>query len=74
MSDVVVFLRSQPRFGDQIVAYPALSLLKQFWSDKRSIGHRRVVLGMQSTSFGVLRRMCSLAWGRALWMRYTHPK
>lgn len=35
MSDVVVFLRSQPRFGDQIVAYPALSLLKQFWSDKR---------------------------------------
>ncbi|MGN3705380.1 glycosyltransferase family 9 protein [Achromobacter xylosoxidans] len=35
MSDVVVFLRSQPRFGDQIVAYPALSLLKHFWSDKR---------------------------------------
>ncbi len=35
MSDVVVFVRSQPRFGDQIVAFPALSLLKQFWSDKR---------------------------------------
>lgn len=35
MSDVVVFLRSQPKFGDQIVAYPALSILKKFWSDKR---------------------------------------
>lgn len=35
MSDVVVFLRSQPKFGDQIVAYPALSILKKFWGDKR---------------------------------------
>lgn len=35
MSDVVVFVRSQPRLGDQLVAFPALSLLKQFWSDKR---------------------------------------
>ncbi|KNY09262.1 ADP-heptose--LPS heptosyltransferase [Achromobacter piechaudii] len=35
MSDIVVFLRSRRKFGDQIVAYPALSLLKQFWGDKR---------------------------------------
>lgn len=35
MADIVVFLRSQPRFGDQIVAYPVLSLLKKVWEDKR---------------------------------------
>lgn len=34
MSDVVVFVRSQPRYGDQIVAFSALYLLKQFWADK----------------------------------------
>lgn len=35
MSDIVVFLRSRRKFGDQIVAFPALSLLKRFWGDKR---------------------------------------
>lgn len=34
MSDVVVFVRSKRRYGDQIVAFPALYLLKQFWPDK----------------------------------------
>ncbi|MNQ83970.1 Glycosyltransferase family 9 (heptosyltransferase) [compost metagenome] len=34
MSDVVVFGRSQPRYVDQIVAFSALYLLKQFWADK----------------------------------------
>ncbi|MFD4835889.1 glycosyltransferase family 9 protein [Achromobacter sp. NPDC058515] len=34
MSDVVVFVRSQRRFGDQIVAFSALYLLKQLWADK----------------------------------------
>ncbi|WP_313625092.1 glycosyltransferase family 9 protein [Achromobacter sp.] len=35
MSDIVVFVRSQPRFGDQIVAFPTLYLLKQWWPDRR---------------------------------------
>lgn len=34
MSDVVVFVRSQTGYGDQIVAFPSLYLLKQFWADK----------------------------------------
>lgn len=34
MSDIVVFVRSQPRYGDQIVAFSALYLLKRFWADK----------------------------------------
>lgn len=35
MSDVVVFVRSQRRYGDQIVAFPALYLAKQIWPDKK---------------------------------------
>ena len=35
MSDIVVFVRSQPRYGDQIVAFPALYLLKQWWPTKQ---------------------------------------
>lgn len=35
MSDIVVFVRSQPRYGDQVVAYPALYLLKEWWPERR---------------------------------------
>ncbi|WMD20844.1 glycosyltransferase family 9 protein [Achromobacter seleniivolatilans] len=35
MSEVVVYIRSQPQFGDQIVAFPALYQLKSWWSSNR---------------------------------------
>ena len=35
MSDIVVFVRSHKRYGDQVVAYPALFQLKQWWPKKR---------------------------------------
>ena len=50
MSDVVVFVRSQPRFGDQIVAFPALSLLKKFWREKRVRVVSRYAVGHFYTS------------------------
>lgn len=35
MSDTVVYIRSQPQFGDQVVAFPTLYQLKQWWPNKR---------------------------------------
>jgi ADP-heptose:LPS heptosyltransferase len=35
MSEVVVYVRSQPRLGDQIVALPALYQLKTWWASRR---------------------------------------
>jgi len=35
MSDIVVFLRSHFRYGDQIVAFPTLYQLAQWWPGKR---------------------------------------
>lgn len=35
MSDIVVFVRSKARYGDQIVAYPALYQVKKLWPDKQ---------------------------------------
>lgn len=35
MSDIVVFVRSKSRYGDQIVAFPALYQLKKLWPDKQ---------------------------------------
>jgi len=35
MSDIVVFVRSKSRYGDQIVAFPALYQVKKLWPDKR---------------------------------------
>ncbi|CAB3635363.1 glycosyltransferase family 9 protein [Achromobacter pestifer] len=35
MSEVVVYVRSQPQLGDQIVALPALYQLKSWWPGKR---------------------------------------
>ncbi len=35
MADVVVFVRSKSRYGDQIVAYPALYQVKKLWPDRQ---------------------------------------
>lgn len=35
MSEIVVYVRSQPQLGDQIVALPTLYQLKTWWSSKR---------------------------------------
>ena len=35
MCDIVVFVRSKSRYGDQIVAYPALYQVKKLWPDKQ---------------------------------------
>lgn len=35
MPDIVVFVRTQRRYGDQIVAFPALYQVKKLWPDKR---------------------------------------
>lgn len=35
MADIVVFVRSKSRYGDQIVAFPALYLVKKLWPDKQ---------------------------------------
>ena len=35
MPDTVVYIRSQPRYGDQVVAFPTLYQLKQWWPSQR---------------------------------------
>ena len=35
VSDIVVFVRSHKRYGDQIVSFPTLYQLKQWWPEKR---------------------------------------
>lgn len=35
MSEIVVYVRSQPQLGDQIVALPTLYQLKKWWSSRR---------------------------------------
>ena len=50
MSDAEDIVRSQPRFGDQIVAFPALSLLKKFWREKRVRVVSRYAVGHFYTS------------------------
>src|SRR3546814_19427003 len=35
MQDIVVHIRSRPKFGDQIVSFPTLYQLKQWWPQAR---------------------------------------
>lgn len=35
MPDIIVYLRSQPRYGDQVVSFPTLFQLKSWWPEAR---------------------------------------
>ena len=67
MSDIVVFVRSQSRYGDQVVAFPALYLLKKWWPDRRIRVGSRYEVGHYYTSLPwVDEFVCADAFGDQL--------